>query len=96
MARPPRLVVAGQPLHIIHRGNNRQAVFFGEEDYQRFLSDLTEAAGAFRCNVHAYVLMTIVGPLLPGSCGIIKDRTGGAGGDLSARQFGTSGAGVGW
>ena len=58
MARPPRLVVAGQPLHIIHRGNNRQAVFFGEEDYQRFLSDLTEAAGKFRCNVHAYVLMT--------------------------------------
>ena len=58
MARPPRLVVAGQPLHIIHRGNNRQAVFFGEEDYQRFLSDLTEVAGTFRYNVHAYVLMT--------------------------------------
>lgn len=58
MARLPRLVVAGQPLHIIHRGNNRQAVFFGEEDYQRFISDLTASATKYRCNVHAYVLMT--------------------------------------
>ncbi len=58
MARSPRLVVPGQPLHIIHRGNNRHAVFFGEDDYHRFLSDLTQAAGKYRCAVHAYVLMT--------------------------------------
>ena len=32
MARLPRLAVAGQPLHIIHRGNNRQAIFFAEAD----------------------------------------------------------------
>ncbi len=53
-----RLVVPGQPLHIIQRGNNRQAVFFGEDDYHRFLSDVTQAAGKYRCAVHASVLMT--------------------------------------
>ncbi len=58
MARSPRLVVPGQPLHLIHRGNNRQAVFFGEDDYHRFLSDVTQAAGKYRCAVHACVLMT--------------------------------------
>ncbi len=58
MAPSPRLVVPGQPLHIIHHGNNRQAVFFGEDNYHRFLSDLTQAAGNYRCAVHAYVLMT--------------------------------------
>ncbi len=57
MARSPRLVVPGQPVHIIHRGNNRQAVFFGEDDYHRFLSDLTQAAGKYRGAVHAYVAL---------------------------------------
>lgn len=42
MARSLKLVVSGQALHIIHRGNNRQAVFFEEDDYHRFLSDLTQ------------------------------------------------------
>jgi len=43
MARSPRLVVPGQPLPTIHRGNNRQAVFFGEDGEQRFFSDLTQS-----------------------------------------------------
>jgi putative transposase len=58
MARLPRLTVAGQPLHIIHRGNNRQAIFFAEADYQRILSDLAMSAKKYKCHVHAYVLMT--------------------------------------
>ena len=58
MARSPRLVVPGQPLHLIHRGNYRQTVFFGKDDYQRLLSGLTQAAGTYRCAVHPYVLMT--------------------------------------
>jgi len=53
----PRLVVPGQPLHLIHRGSNRQAVFFGKDDYHRFLSDLTQAAGKYQCSVPANVLM---------------------------------------
>ncbi len=58
MARSPRLVVPGQPVHLLHRGHNRQAVFFGEDHSHRFLSDLTQSAGKYRCAVHAYVLMT--------------------------------------
>ena len=58
MARLPRIVVPGQPLHIVQRGNNRQAVFFADEDYRRYLDDLREAASANGCAVHAYVLMT--------------------------------------
>jgi len=33
MARLPRIVVPGLPLHIIQRGNNRLPVFFADEDY---------------------------------------------------------------
>lgn len=58
MARLPRLAVAGQPLHIIHRGNNRQAIFFAKADYQRILSDLVLSAKKYKCHIHAYVLMT--------------------------------------
>jgi hypothetical protein len=36
MPRRPRLRVAGLPVHIIQRGNNRQACFFADEDYQHY------------------------------------------------------------
>jgi putative transposase len=43
MARLRRIVVPGQPLHIVQRGNNRQPTFFANKDYQRYLDDLSEA-----------------------------------------------------
>jgi putative transposase len=58
MARLPRIVVAGQALHIIQRGNNRQPCFFAEEDYRYYLDSLKDAATRSDCRVHAYVLMT--------------------------------------
>lgn len=58
MSRRARLVVPKVPLHIIQRGNNRQACFFDEEDYQRYLSWLKEYAEQTGCAVHSYVLMT--------------------------------------
>jgi putative transposase len=36
MARLGRYFLPDQPLHVIQRGNNRAAVFFGEEDYVRY------------------------------------------------------------
>jgi len=45
-------------MHIIQRGNNRQACFFADEDYQFFLDCLVKLAKRFRCALHAYVLMT--------------------------------------
>ena len=58
MPRKPRLQAAGLPVHIIQRGNNRQACFFAEEDYLFFLDHLAKLAKRFRCSLHAYVLMT--------------------------------------
>jgi len=46
------------PLHIIQRGNNRQACFFADEDYRCYLDWLKQSADKFACRIHAYVLMT--------------------------------------
>ena len=58
MARLPRYFIPGQPQHIIQRGNNRQAIFAAESDYQFFRDALVEAAGRFGLAIHAYVWMT--------------------------------------
>lgn len=58
MARLPRLTVPGYPHHIIQRGNNRQAIFAVNQDYQALLDLLTDNAKKFEVGVHAYVLMT--------------------------------------
>ena len=36
MARLPCCALAGQPQHIIQRGNNRQLIFAADADYQLF------------------------------------------------------------
>jgi putative transposase len=58
MPRQPRYNLPGLPQHVIQRGNNRQAVFFDDGDYQRYLSDLNEIATDTVCQIHAFVLMT--------------------------------------
>lgn len=58
MPRRARLVLPGVPLHIIQRGNNQQACFYADEDYQFYLDWLREHAGRSGCRIHAYVLMT--------------------------------------
>lgn len=57
MARLPRLILPGQPHHIILRGNNRQAIFFSDLDRQHLLDTLADAAAQYRVAIHAYVLM---------------------------------------
>ncbi|MBM3514733.1 MAG: transposase [Alphaproteobacteria bacterium] len=57
MARHGRWFVPGVPQHIIQRGNNRQAVFFGESDYRAYLDWLAEIAADRGLSIHAYVLM---------------------------------------
>lgn len=58
MARQPRLILPGQPQHVIQRGNNRNALFFREDDYLFYLDALGAAAEKHECEIHAYVLMT--------------------------------------
>ena len=58
MPRRARLTLPNIPLHLIQRGNNRQACFFADEDYRFYLDWLAEHAGKTGCQIHAYVLMT--------------------------------------
>ncbi|HET9578357.1 MAG TPA: transposase [Usitatibacter sp.] len=57
MARLPRLRLPEYPLHVVVRGNNRQAIFLSEGDRVFFHRILCEAARRFGMDVHAYVLM---------------------------------------
>ncbi len=45
-------------MHLIQRGNNREAVFFDEEDHARYRDWLAAAAAEYGCAIHGYVLMT--------------------------------------
>lgn len=58
MARHARLFLPDQALHVIQRGNNRQTVFFDDDDRKLYLGWLADAARDNGLGVHAYVLMT--------------------------------------
>jgi len=58
MPRPNRLDLPGVSLHVIQRGNNRQACFFEHRDYVRYLECLGDLLARASCQLHAYVLMT--------------------------------------
>ena len=81
MARPPRLELAGVPLHVIQRGINRSACFFGDADRRFYLRCLAQAAAARGCAVHAYVLMTnhvhlLITPAAAGAVGATMQDIG--------------------
>ena len=57
MPRKPRVVVVGEPHHITQRGNNRQRVFFYDQDRQAYLDRLFEYAEEYHLRVWAYCLM---------------------------------------
>ncbi len=57
MARAARSVVTGYPLHVIQRGNNRQAVFLDDHDRHDYLRCLADATIEHGLSIHAYVLM---------------------------------------
>jgi putative transposase len=52
------LTIPGYPHHIIQRGNNRQAIFAANGDYEMLLSMLEEHASKSKVAIHAYVLMS--------------------------------------
>ncbi|RLA50492.1 MAG: transposase [Gammaproteobacteria bacterium] len=81
MPRRARLVVPKIPLHIIQRGNNRQACFFHNDDYLIYLDWLLEYSQKTDCTIHAYVLMTnhvhlLLTPNEKGSVGSLMKRLG--------------------
>jgi putative transposase len=57
MPRHARIMLAGATVHVVHRGNNRQACFFSAEDRYFYLFHLGRTLPRARCALHAYVLM---------------------------------------
>ena len=57
MARLQRATPAGIPVHILHRGNNRQACFKNNGDYSAFLWWLREYSEKFMVEIHTWALM---------------------------------------
>lgn len=58
MARIARAVVPAQPHHITQRGNDRQDVFFVDDDRRKYLSLLKEQSEKYGLKIVAYCLMT--------------------------------------
>ncbi len=58
MTRLPMLVVQGLPMHVVQRGNNKQATFYVEDNYRVYLQAVLDVSERYKCDVHAYVLMT--------------------------------------
>lgn len=58
MPRPPRLDLPGIPVHLVQRGVNRAACFFGDVDRHYYLKLLAKFAAKRECALHAYALMT--------------------------------------
>lgn len=70
MPRQPRYPLVGIPQYVIQRGHNRQAIFFADADYARYLALLKIAGADLGCRVHAYALMPnqahlLISPLHP-------------------------------
>lgn len=58
MPRRARIMLSGIPVHITHRGNNRQDCFFEEQDRSFYLLHLSRYLPRSECSLHAYCLMT--------------------------------------
>ena len=57
MARLARVVAAGLPHHVTQRGNRRQPVFFGDDDFDAYRTLLAEGCRAAGVAIWAYCLM---------------------------------------
>jgi putative transposase len=58
MSRAARIVVPGWSHHITHRGNNRQDIFFTDDDRRVYLEILKRKGDRYGLSVEAYGLMT--------------------------------------
>jgi len=58
MPRLARIVIEGVAHHVVQRGNNRQDVFFVDDDRRHYLALLKQKAEEYRLEILAYCLMT--------------------------------------
>lgn len=57
MPRPPRIIADGATCHVLARGNNGQAVFHEDADYQRYLQLVSTHTGEHQIKVYHFALM---------------------------------------
>jgi putative transposase len=57
MARLARIVIPNIPHHVTQRGNRRETVFFGDDDYRAYIDLLRESALKAKTKIWAYCLM---------------------------------------
>jgi len=58
MPRTARIVMPNIPHHITQRGNNKQDVFFVDDDREKFLCLLKEQSARFGMIIDGFCLMT--------------------------------------
>lgn len=58
MARPIRIEYKGGFYHVTSRGNARQDIFLGDDDFRLFLTTLADVVERYQWIVHGYCLMT--------------------------------------
>jgi putative transposase len=81
MARLARFFVPDIPLHVIQRGNNREAMFHERADRYRYLLLLGEYVSRCEVAIHAYILMPnhvhlLVSPVKRSSVPRLMQRVG--------------------
>jgi putative transposase len=58
MAQPKRIFEPNISVHVIHRGNNRMAIFSDDSDFELFLVFLKRSSKRFGLAVHGFALMS--------------------------------------
>lgn len=58
MARKPRIEYEGAFYHVIARGNQRQKVFKGKDDFSKYIEILSSYKGRYHYYLYCYVLMS--------------------------------------
>jgi putative transposase len=48
----PRLTISAYPHHLIQRGNNRQPIFFAENDYLYYLDRAQKVKNKCQCRLY--------------------------------------------
>ncbi len=57
MPRLARVIIPGWPYHVVHRGNNKQSIFFKDEDRFKYLRLVKKYCDKWECTILAYSLM---------------------------------------
>ena len=90
-------MLSGIPVHVIQRGNNRQACFYEENDRSFYLFHLGRLLTKAGCALHAHCLMTnhvhlLLTPNAPDSCGALMKGIGQLHTQYMNRRYGRTGS----